>query len=182
MDLSGVGGYFRFNCSAWTQVLELGRLFGWEPAGTVPDVDLQLSVRFGDEKGNLTGTEEEREQFAAEVRREWDGSYCNGGYFSNDFQVVTAEDATNLAEALERALLDVPGKEAIVHKLVRVEVPPQDIPGLHAMGVLGEEETSLETLPHDADVNPLEFFCGGDGKKKIRSFIAFCRAGKFRIG
>jgi hypothetical protein len=42
---------------------------------------------------------------------DWDGNYC-----TNDGQRVADEDARNLAEALERALPDVPEEDAMADK------------------------------------------------------------------
>jgi hypothetical protein len=36
MDLSGVGGYFRWSAGSWSQILDLGLQHGWEPTGTGP--------------------------------------------------------------------------------------------------------------------------------------------------
>ena len=45
----------------------------------------------------------------------WSG-ICN----SNDCQTVTADDANTLAEALNRAMPDIPGHDAVEHKLVDI--------------------------------------------------------------
>jgi hypothetical protein len=73
------GSYFRWNLIDWPKVLELGRMFGWRPAGT---------IRYAEDGSPDPG---------------WDG-----GYVTNDLQVVSAEDAAALADALERALDDIP--------------------------------------------------------------------------
>jgi hypothetical protein len=36
LDLTGKGGYFRWTWSGWGNVLKLGLVYGWEPAGTGP--------------------------------------------------------------------------------------------------------------------------------------------------
>lgn len=36
MDLSGAGGYFRWNIDEWIAVLDIAQRFGWEPIGTGP--------------------------------------------------------------------------------------------------------------------------------------------------
>jgi hypothetical protein len=181
MDLSGAGGYFRFANYSWSKVLRLGVMFGWEPAGTEANVDFVLCCKYGipeAEGGGFTGTQEERDLFAEEVRREWDGGYC-----SNDYQIITAEDARNLADALERALPDVPDREAVAHKLQRRECLPGELEKYREFGIIGPDETSVESWSVDADqINPLEWFYGEDGKERLRGFITFCLAGEFHIG
>jgi hypothetical protein len=96
MDLSGRGGYFRFSNSAWCAVLELAYEYGWEPAGTeAPEFTFYAP-------DGVTVDEAQTREWRQHYRN-WDGSY-----FGNAFQVVCDEDAANIAEALERALDDVP--------------------------------------------------------------------------
>src|SRR2546423_13839985 len=98
MDLCGAGGYAAWNWQGWRGVLELGHRYGWIPAGTEPPL--------WDEGGP------------------WDGRPWNGTYFCNDGQRVTAEDAHALADALERALPDIPDEDAVAHKMVIVACLP----------------------------------------------------------
>jgi hypothetical protein len=136
MDLSGAGGAFRFPNHGWRAVLALAHDYGgWVPAGT-------QAPRFDD------GPPED----------DWSGTY-----FSNDYQRVTAEDARNLAEALERALPDVPREKTWPRKVLRA--------------VDGRES---EGMPDD--LNPLEHFSGPQGRQYLEAFIRFCRAGEFVIG
>src|SRR5262245_57325667 len=98
MDLSGAaGGYFRFNNRGWADVLDLAELYGWEPVGTASPRNFE------------TG----EPQYA-----DWDG-----GYGSNDYQIVTAPDAAAIATALEAALDDIPDVVP-VHKLKAVQLGP----------------------------------------------------------
>jgi len=83
-----------WNWRGWTGLLELGRRYGWIPAGTEPPLC--------DEGGP------------------WDGGPWNGTYFSNSGQRVTTEDAHALADALEQALPDMPDEDAVAHKMVIV--------------------------------------------------------------
>ncbi len=79
------GDYFHFNWAGWTQILKEAWDYGWRPQGTLcPD-------------WYIVGTDLR----AADV---YDKEKWEGGYFSNDGQVVTAEDACAIAQALERAL------------------------------------------------------------------------------
>jgi hypothetical protein len=72
---------------------------------------------------------------------------------------VTADGARKLADALERALPDIPRHDALRHKA---------------------RETPFG-LGFDPDVplSPLEFFSGPGGRRHLREFVAFCRGGEF---
>lgn len=87
-------------------------------------------------------------------------------YSSRRRPMVTAEDALHLAEAAERMFDDIPGHDAIAHKVLST----LDFP-------FGKPMRVLDPL---ADISPLEFFCG-EGKARLRRFIDFCRAGGFQI-
>ena len=96
MDLTGEGGYFRFLPGTWRAVLELAHEHGWELAGTKPP---EFTVYAPDGVTvDEVATRAERQRYA-----NWDG-----GYFWNEYQVVCDEVAANIADALERALDDVP--------------------------------------------------------------------------
>jgi hypothetical protein len=81
-------------------VLELAREHGWEPAGTKPP-EWTVYAPDGVSVDELR-TRVERQRYA-----NW-----GGGYFWNNYQVVCDEDAANIADALERALDDVPNEGA----------------------------------------------------------------------
>jgi hypothetical protein len=130
MDLSGAGGYFGINNNAWRCLLELAyRYGGWKPLGTEPFDGL-----------------------LAEDKQAWDPY----NYVTNDYQTVTAEDARNLADALERALPDVPGFRAREGAWRRVVSPGRG-------------------------PNCLEFWSGPEARERLLEFIAFARAGGFVI-
>lgn len=125
VDLYNVhGDYYRFSSVAWTHVLALAEQYGWKPTGT--------------RRGNPQVPE-----------GDWDGNYT-----SNSGQLVTEADARALADALERALPDIPG---------RADTREAVVPG-----------ASTITL------HPLEFFRSA-GKAKVTGFIDYCRKGGFRI-
>lgn len=86
----------------------------------------------------------------------------SGVYNSNDHQEVTADDASALADALDRAAPDIPRHDAVEHKLVDI--------GL-----------GLQGLPDGEVVNPIEAFSGPAGRRMLLEFIAFCREGAFAI-
>jgi hypothetical protein len=71
------GVYFYWNMWNWPHVLKLAYDYGWKPRGT----------KYNDP------------QYDPKVEAKWNGSYC-----CNNFQVVTDEDAHNLACALQRAV------------------------------------------------------------------------------
>lgn len=81
-DLSGAGGYIHFNMLGWENILKMAHAHGWRPLGTVLDLELVYDLP----KGSTCA--------------DWDG-----GYFSNDYQEVTVEDALNIAAALKNALI-----------------------------------------------------------------------------
>src|SRR5215216_7117246 len=89
MDLSGAGGIERFSSTSWVKILELAYEYGWKPQGT------ELG-QWCDEHGEVIC------QLSPDAD-EWSTTY-----FSNDGQRVTDEDAANLANALQRALEDIP--------------------------------------------------------------------------
>src|SRR3712207_1980604 len=96
MDLSGEGGYFRFSNYAWYAALKLAHEHGWEPAGTKPP---EFTVYALDGVSvDEVATRANRQRYYAN----WDGDYVTYQ------QVVSDEDAANIADALERALEDVP--------------------------------------------------------------------------
>ncbi len=90
----------------------------------------------------------------------------SGGYFSNDYQWVSAEDAAGLADALERALANVADR-------------PSGGSPLPRLPILEERLTPAGVVVNDDD--PLDWFSGG-GQQRLRAFIAYCRAGGFAIG
>ena len=87
MDLrSETGAEFRVSKNAWLHILELAEEYDWEPLGTIPP-------RFNDPLRNLE-------------YEDWEG-----GYDTNDFQIVTDVDSTEMASALENALQDMASQE-----------------------------------------------------------------------
>jgi hypothetical protein len=78
---------------------------------------------------------------------------------------VTPDDANNLADALEQALPDIPGHDAMENKTRKIMT----------------KDGPMRVIPAGADVNPLESFSGPDQRRYLRKFIKFCRAGGFNI-
>lgn len=90
VDVMGGGS---FNWSGWRYLFDVGVAFGWTPAGTAkPET-------FYSPSGNpCSGWDDEK-----------DGPW-SGTYFSNDAQVVTAEDATSWRLAIEKGLACLRGE------------------------------------------------------------------------
>lgn len=128
MSLSGKGGYFSWTHIEWANILGIAYENGWKPMGT-RGFNLYSGSSIPDE--------------------EWSGTY-----FSNDHQRVTAEDASNIADALESFLRTLSPDES-----------QDDLYSFNSLVVEG---------------NPKIFF-GEYLKTKIEKFIDFCRAGCFRV-
>ncbi len=84
-------------------------------------------------------------------------------YQYNDGCRVSAEDAHQLADALERALPDIPNHDAMEHKTIQFGSDPAD-----------------RAIPCGTEYTPAEYF-SGTGKAMLRDFIEFCRQGGFEI-
>ena len=149
MDLTGAGGTERFNVTSWCKVLELAFEYGWRPAGT------------------QAPTFQQADDGTAETAKDWSGTYL-----TNDYQRVGDEDAANIAEALRRALSDIPDFDTDEKW---VELPPSNPFGR----MTGERE--VKVFGPDPSLTPLEFF-SGEAKQRVRDFIAYCRAGGFLVG
>jgi hypothetical protein len=74
------GDYFRANAESWRSLLNTAKKHGWKPAGT-------LAPEFN-EGGDTS---------------DFDKAKWAGGYFTNDFQRVSDDDARNIAAALRKA-------------------------------------------------------------------------------
>lgn len=173
MDLrSETGDDYRFGGIAWVKVLTLAETYGWQPAGTLAYIPT--------DKTDTADVEET--------------------YLVNNGRIVTAEDAANLAEALEKALDDIPDPD----EYPAPTLPPDDArQHLRELGMLGDlSKIRLITpdeggasdpvsifasfagggvlLTPDDRLTPLEFFAGED-KGKVVGFIEFCRLGAFQI-
>ena len=100
-----------------------------------------------------------------------------GGYLSNDGQDVLREDAINIAEALERALEDIPEIE-VGQPLAPVIIQAE------GEGVEGVIPQLMSIISTDRDLTEgdasqlLNSFSGDKGRALILDFIAFCREGE----
>ena len=75
---------FSFGIREWHKTVELAENYGWSPKGTVENRIMK--------------------SFAGK----WDN--WNGNYFAFDCQLVEEDDAINLAQALKKALSDIPNR------------------------------------------------------------------------
>ena len=143
----------KYSRQFWGKALNLARLYDWRPLGTRPPI--------------IPG-------FRG-LQAVWMGTYL-----TNDGQIVLREDAWSLAEALTRALDDIPdiGMEMDWNPKLWIEY---DLPEW-----LSPEEREMiedglqEHSPDVAGMHPCEFFAG-DEKQHLKQFIRFCRLGSFTI-
>ena len=142
-----------FSRQAWPKALELARLYGWQPMGTCPPPAYDFHAL---------------------------GADWNGTYLTNDGQLVRAEDACSLADALERSLADIPdvGVKIDWTSQFWLEDPLPEWFSPDERTQMEEELTDglLDTL----GIPPAEFFAGDD-KQYLAEFIRFCRLGSFEI-
>jgi hypothetical protein len=142
-----------FSRQFWTKALELGRLYGWEPKGTLAPLYLDLY----------------------QLNAEWQGTYL-----TNDGQIVKTEDAFLLAGALEKALNDIPNTNIKTdwNLLFRID---DDLPEWLSPKEKEIIEDELQNgLLDIMGLHPLEYFAG-DEKQQLIRFIKFCRLGSFVI-
>ena len=168
-------GDFVFNTTSWGNLLDLASMYGWEPAGTEAPIWGELTdphyIQLRDEWNAAWKTALARGDEpppAPEIPHSaytWDSPnlHWDGAYDWNDGQGVTDADARNLADALARALDDIPDHDAMDHKTE----PIDGMPGLRAIT--------------DVDFSPIEFWSGRYKKERLREFIAFCQKGGFGI-
>ena len=136
------GNTFRWNVWGYSPVLSLAEVYGWKPKGTV-----------------LNNWE------SGEIETDWDGKY-----FSNDGQVVTAEDASNMASALLKALEDIPDE-------VGVKDTPEDPLEGNLKDVVKMIDEMHETMLSDDCLK--EKFSGKDKKQYVKKFIDFLHEGSY---
>jgi len=143
----------KYSWQFWGKALELARSYGWRPLGTrPPSVD------------GFHG-----------LRAVW-----NGTYLTNDGQTVITEDALSLADALGKALDDIPDVSATMDWNPRFwledDLPEWLSPEEKEMIEDGLEEHSPDVM----EMHPFEFFAG-DEKPHLIEFIRFCRLGSFTL-
>ena len=86
-DISSRGGYISVHLDFWQKLRLLAEIFAWEPAGTQP--------------ATIEG-----QAWDEDVSGPWGGSYTG-----NNWQIIAKEDAQAMADALTRALDDIPEED-----------------------------------------------------------------------
>jgi hypothetical protein len=138
MDLIGEQGQKCFNNSGWKMLIDLALRNGWKPAGAQePDDEGEelLEEECPDHPGRLLGLRESDldDPFVRAVKRGVRSVLLRSddplidSYLHNDGLRVADEDARALADALERALPDVPDHDALARKAFEHLVPPASV-------------------------------------------------------
>ncbi len=153
---SAPGHEIYLESETWERLFDWAVEYGWFPRGTHPGV-LVLGYCKTD----------------AEVREEEER--WPGWYFTNDTQYVDQEDAAALADALQTALDDIPGRPAAIYKkqtlgewLAELGAPPERI------AELSPNILSYCVTPRVKTPNGLVYYV-------VEDFISFCRKGEFGI-
>jgi hypothetical protein len=142
-----------FSRQFWSKAIELARLYGWKPMGTLPPSGFDFYKEVAD----------------------WHGTYL-----TNDGQTVKNADAIWLADALEKSLDNISDANTktdwSLKSLIDDDLPewlsPEEIKII--------EEELHDGLLDVMGVNPLEYFVG-DEKRQLKQLIKFCRLGSFEI-
>ena len=161
LDLVNATGRHRIDLASWHLALELARDRGWDFAGTRPPKGWRGGAV---PPWGLTGWPD----LARSEPDVWDGNYVTGMG-----QRVTDRDARALADALDRALDDVPAHDARKHKPEGYPMP-RDMARL-LRGLSGDYQPDPRQV-----IAPLEWF-SGHRKQELRELIEFCRRGGFTI-
>ncbi len=192
MDLYGKQGYFRFTMRGWDLLLKLAVEHGWEPQGTQIGPAVVRGIRRAERKAGKTNeaTERKLKRYAAAF---------HGMYIVNERQIVTARDAGNLAEALERAYDHIRRAEVAKRtglqkkrnarvsggrptRRSRIVAPSTPLDMYQLTGPLDE---SLKEMVNDCYsgtvADAYAMFDSREGRKTLREFIKYCRGGRFEI-
>ena len=136
------GESFSFRNLEWGSIMTLAYFFAWKPAG-IEYVDVYE-----------TGIEETDK--------------CNMDYFSNSFQRVEAQDASNIAEAIEKAC-----KEGSL-------IWPNQTPDITALETIAKRNgASADDWNRLRDIAPR--LADSYSQEQLGSFVQFCRQGGFII-
>jgi hypothetical protein len=128
-DLRRADDVLSLGFHTWTRAYAFAIEGGWEPKGTLP-----------------------AKRFSQDVRAAW-----QGWYDSNDGQIITADDASNMAAALEKMVVTLP-----------VLVPKESTPF---------DESSLA----GGRIDPRAYFTLDDKRRVLQSLIHFLRGGACEI-
>jgi hypothetical protein len=184
MELIGDQGRYVFTIFGWKMAIDLGREYGWKPAGALP-LEYESDEEWDDDEFDGDEWDDESDDEwdeRAVAPKEFDAAEARGSALSvqffdelrssdqltwsnllNDRAAVTDADARALGAALGRALPDVPRRDAQDHwDLADISSP------------------EFLVFSKDARVSPLEWF-SGPNRESLRTFVAFCRRGGFEI-
>ena len=143
----------KFSRQSWAKALELAQFYGWQPKGTHPPLIFDVHG----------------------LNADW-----NGTYWTNDGQIVRAEDALALAQALQKSLDDIPDLNTETDWNAKAWFE-EDLPEWLSPA---EKEFIEEGLKDDLldimGMHPFEYFAG-DQKRHLNEIIRFCRLGSFMI-
>jgi hypothetical protein len=152
------GDIIELGSLGWAKALSLAEAHGWQPRATQAPAD----------------RDDDNSKALDQIL--WDGR----NYFSNEAQVVTREDAKQIADALEESLQNIPEEitDSLVFEVLKkawlenggIELKPMS--SRLGLGL-------LLYVPPDR-MSPNVFFSAG-AKNEIRELIQLCRAGSFRI-
>jgi len=155
ISLWGDCGEFAIPATIWLSILSVAILYGWTPAGTTaPEEEWALNGGW-----SPAGSEAPAE----ERLPDWDGRYYPGW-----LQEIIESDARALADALERALPDIP----------RENLPIGD----YRYRDTKRECWRIDNPPHGTAPNPLEELSGGN-RAWLQDLVVHLREpGAFVIG
>ena len=136
--------FFQFEYfGIWQKLMNLAQIYNWTPAGTAAPPEWER-----------------------EANENW-----NGGYDTFNGEWVTDDDARALAEALDRALDDLPDN-TMPDRIIETEIEEIDREG--------EVSISFHIIEANKSLNLFETF-GGQYKSDLKTFIRFARQGGFHI-
>lgn len=150
----------------WQKVLELARMYGWQPEGTSepPNWREQKAAREHEQQDFDPYEPQAKESDA--LPEVWMGQYDL--YLGEQ---VNAHDADAIADALQQALDDLPDND-MPDRTIETEMEEID----------QENQISISfyIIEPNKALNLFEVF-GGQYKQELIDFIAFCRRGGFHI-
>lgn len=153
--MSEAGGSFMVNWYGWKRLFNLACRYGWEPQGTIdPDASYK-----------------DDPEYDPEHVKNWDG-----GYFSNDEQLVNVEDAKEMAKAIEKYLSQPHIREGGTMELFFDETIYESAGDLKE--AIGEAFKNCTLQLHSQEGETVE---PDFPEEYLRDFINFCRRGGFRI-